>query len=393
MSEKEFHSCEDAFFLSTRNGLILVVKQLTKFVEAVLHAFTKGVHDSEERLRKAGFASFATLKDSTKLNVTQRVLNKHDYPDHIYDGTDVRFVPVILTNSGCSFCEGYLINLLWNRPSIRPTGEFPVGTNKKGVNSAYGDVNLSHIHPGCLYIHSVHAKIGLEENNEQLEAHKQGAIDRRDANKENQPPIKTQPIDSFFSMSKIPSQENSTLTQKQVEEKLEEELFPETVEILLESETKEDLNSMISSLQKGGTEVPHVSDDTYQKLRSRRYNEVANENTRKRAAGEDVPTCAKAPPVKLLTSQRAVNGRRSCLAPNCPKPIQFFLKDGSGEGWCVKCAPADNSLSRQCSHPDCTQKKVFEGKCKKHCDKTKPEYIAMLRKDAEAAKRRRAKAK
>jgi hypothetical protein len=36
---------------------------------------------------------------------------------------------------------------------------------------------------------------------------------------------------------------------------------------------------------------------------------------------------------------------------------------------------------------------VFEGKCKKHCDKTKPEYIAMLRKDAEAAKRRRAKAK
>jgi hypothetical protein len=77
MSEKEFHSCEDAFFLSMRNGLILVVKQLTKFVEAVLHAFTKGVHDSEDRLRKAGFASFATLKDSTKLNVTQRVLNKH----------------------------------------------------------------------------------------------------------------------------------------------------------------------------------------------------------------------------------------------------------------------------------------------------------------------------
>jgi hypothetical protein len=325
MSEKEFHSCEDAFFLSTRNGLILVVSQLTEYVKGVLHAFTKGVHDSEERLRKAGFASFATLKDSTKLNVTQRVLNKHDYPDHIYDGTDVRFAPVILTNSGCSFCKGYLINLLWNRDTIRPTGEFPVGTNKKGVNSAYGDVNLSHFHPGCLYIHSVHTKIGLEEHDEQLEAHKQGAIDRRDANKENQPPIKTRPIDSFFSMSKIPSQENSTFTQDQVEEKLEEELFPETVAILLESETKEDLNSMISSLQKGGTEVPHVSDDTYKKLRKRRNNEASRENMRKRAAGEDVPTCATgAPPVKLSASQRAVNGKRSCLAPNCPKAIEFF---------------------------------------------------------------------
>ena len=332
MSEKEFHSCEDAFFLSTRNGLILVVKQLTKYVEGVLHAFTKGVHDSEERLRKAGFASFATLKDSTKLNVTQRVLNKHDYPDHIYDGTDVRFVPVILTNNGCSFCEGFLINLLWNRGTIRPTGEFPVGTNKKGVNSAYGDVILSHIHPGCLYIHSVHAKIGLEEHDEQLEAHKQGAIDRRDANKENQPPIKTQPIDSFFSTSKIPSQENSTLTQEQVEEKLEEELFPETVEILFESETKEDLNSMISSLQIGGPEVPHVSDNTYKKLRKRRYNEAASEKSRKRAAGEDVPICAIGAPVKLSASQRSVNGARSCLGPNCSKNIQFYLKDGSGDG-------------------------------------------------------------
>ena len=72
MSEQEFHSCDDAFFLSTRNGLILVVKQLTKYVESVLHEFTKGVHDSEDRLRKAGFASFATLRDSTKLNVTLR---------------------------------------------------------------------------------------------------------------------------------------------------------------------------------------------------------------------------------------------------------------------------------------------------------------------------------
>jgi hypothetical protein len=81
-----------------------------------------------------------------------------------------RFVPVLLTNNGCSLCEGFLIDLLWNRDTnIRLTGEFPVGTNKKGVNSAYGDVNLSHKHPGCLYIHSVHAKFGLEEHDKQLE--------------------------------------------------------------------------------------------------------------------------------------------------------------------------------------------------------------------------------
>ena len=70
-----------------------------------------------------------------------------------------------MTNNGCSSCEGSLIKILWNRDTnIRPTGEFPVGTNKKGVNSAYGDVNLTHNHPGCLYIHSVHAKFGLEEH-------------------------------------------------------------------------------------------------------------------------------------------------------------------------------------------------------------------------------------
>ena len=120
--------------------------------------------------------------------------------------------------------------------------------------------------------------------------------------------------------------------EEQVEEKLEEELFPETVEILFESETKEDLNSMISSLQIGGPEVPHVSDNTYKKLRKRRYNEAASEKSRKRAAREDVPICAIGAPVKLSASQRSVNGARSCLGPNCSKNIQFYLKDGSGDG-------------------------------------------------------------
>ena len=77
----------------------------------------------------------------------------------------------------------------------------------------------------------------------------------------------------------------------------------------------------------GGPEVPHVSDDTYKKLRKRRYHVAANENMRKRAAGEDVPTCATGAPVKLSVSQRAASGARNCLGPNCPRNIQFFLKD------------------------------------------------------------------
>ena len=203
----------------------------------------------------------------------------------------------------------------------------------------------------------------------------------------------TRPIDSFFSTSKIPSQENSTLTQEQVKEKLEDELFPETVEILFKSETKEDLNSMISSLQIGGPEVPHVSDDTYKKLRKRRYNEAASENSRKRAAGEDVPICAIGAPVKLSASQRAASGARSCLGPNCPLNIQFFLKDGSGEGWCNTCVPANIRSSKQCSHPDSNKRKVIDGKCTKHSDKTNTRYIANQKRDLEATRRRRAKAK
>lgn len=91
---------------------------------------------------------------------------------------------------------------------------------------------------------------------------------------------------------------------------------------------------MISNLSIGGTEVRLVSDDTYNKLRRKRYRDVlASENMRKRVAGEYVPTCVTgAPPVKLAAHQRAESGIRCCMAPNCRKVVQFRLKDGSGEG-------------------------------------------------------------
>ena len=84
MSKEEFVSCDDAFFLTTRNGPILVLKKLTCDVKTYLRLYLKRVVESAPgRRRKAGFTSFSTLRDSTKLNVTQRVLNKNDYPGFI----------------------------------------------------------------------------------------------------------------------------------------------------------------------------------------------------------------------------------------------------------------------------------------------------------------------
>ena len=95
------------------------------------------------------------------------------------------------------------------------------------------------------------------------------------------------------------------------------ELFLEMVEILLESEMKEDLNSFISFT---------VNDGMYEKLRKRRYDQTARENARKRAAGEHVPVCPTgAPPVKLAPHQRGNDGTRSCKGPNCTKHIYYRI--------------------------------------------------------------------
>ena len=241
-------------------------------------------------------------------------------------------------------------------------GEFPVGTNRKGAKNAYGDVQLGHMHPGTLYIHSVHRGIDLMVHDAQLDAHEKEAEDRRNANKENIPPVKTQQIDSLFS-AKIPSMDH--LTQHLVDGILEKELFPETVEILLESESKEDMNSMISSLQFGGTDIPHVSDETsedLQRARKARYNRTATENARKRANGEYVATRM---PVKLAASERARSRERACYTPDCRNLIQFRDHE-SGRGYCSTCAPAPLRAQRQCSHQGCTKQKRYDGKCTEH---------------------------
>jgi hypothetical protein len=107
MSEQEFDSCDDAFSLSTRNGSILVLKRLTELVKPFLCFYLKGVVESDPmRLRKGIYSTFASLRDSTKLNLTKRVLNQHDYLACTYDEADVRFVPVLLTNNDCFLRKG-----------------------------------------------------------------------------------------------------------------------------------------------------------------------------------------------------------------------------------------------------------------------------------------------
>ena len=372
------------------------MKKLTESVKPVLRFYLKSVVESDtSRLWKGGYATFATLRDSTKLNLTKRVKNQHDYPACLYDEADCCFFPVLLTDKVCSLAEGYMINLLWNRDSVHARGEFPVGTNRKGAINAYGDVQLSHMHPGCLYIHSVRAGIDMKVHDEQLDAHKKEAEIRRIANKENIAPIKTQPIDSFFS-TKIPPVDLSR--QDLVDGILEEELFPETVEILLESNSKEDMNAMISSLQFGGTDIPHVSDETYEDLRRARNNQSkrkSKDNGRKRANGENVDTHGN---LKLAASERAVIGSRACKFQDCRKKIQLHLKDGTGEGYCQTHAPKsflESFLeSKNCSHPGCTKERRsgYDGKCKSHVDRNNAKYIATKQKDkAYMAKRREAK--
>jgi hypothetical protein len=131
---------------------------------------------------------------------------------------------------------------------------------------------------------------------------------------------------------------------------LEEELFPETVEILLESDSKEDMNAMISSLQIGGTDIPHVSDETYEDLRRARaaqYNRTKYDNMRKRANGEHVDTHGN---LKLEETERASDGTRACKTPNCRNLIVHHLKDGTGQGYCQTHAPKSFFESKICTY-------------------------------------------
>ena len=286
--------------------------------------------------------------------------------------------------------EGYLIDLLWNRRShLRVLGEFPVGTNRKGVQNADGDVQLSHMHPGCLYIHSVLAGIDMKVHDERLDAHKKEVEIRQNANKENIAPVKTCPIDSFFS-AKIPPVDLSR--QNLVDGISEKELFPEALEILLESDSKEDMNSMISSLQFGGTDIPHASAETYEDLRraqTARYNRTTRDNMRKRANGEYVNSHGN---VMLAASERARIGSRACKTTNCRNKIIFHLLDGSGEGYCNTHAPKSLRMCKECSHPGCSKEKRsgYDGKCKQHVDPINEKYIAQKLSDKLSKAKKRA---
>ena len=209
----------------------------------------------------------------------------------------------------------------------------------------------------------------MKVHEEQLDAHKKEVQIRRNANKENIAPVKTRLL---IFQGRI----------KYVEGILQEELFPETVEILLESDSKEDMNAMISSLQFGGTDIPHVSDETYEDLRRARNNQSkrkSKDNGRKRANGENVDTHGN---LKLAASERAVIGSRACKFQDCRKKIQLHLKDGTGEGYCQTHAPKsflESFLeSKNCSHPGCTKERRsgYDGKCKSHVDRNNAKYIA-----------------
>jgi hypothetical protein len=166
---------------------------------------------------------------------------------------------------------------------------------------------------------------------------------------------------------------------------LREEMYPDQIEILMESEDREDLNGVLSSLG-----ITKLTAKQFVTLRNLRAREIA----RKRAAGEFVPTSkVGGAPVTLAREDRAACGVRACQTPGCKKHVQIWMGD---KGWCKTCCPSAIKIEKNaCTHMDdhgvrCTSMKKIAGLCLKHCPDDHPKKIEHARKKfAENAKRRK----
>ena len=155
---------------------------------------------------------------------------------------------------------------------------------------------------------------------------------------------------------------------------LREEMYPDQIEILMESEDREDLNGVLSSL--GMTKLTAKQYVTLRRLQDQ-------ERARKRAAGEDVPTSKVGAPVTLAREARATSGVRACQTHGCKKPVQTWM---DGKGWCFTCCPSAIKMEKNaCTHMDdhgvrCTSMKKIAGLCLKHCPNDDPKKIEYVRK-------------
>ena len=193
------------------------------------------------------------------------------------------------------------------------------------------------------------------------------------------------------SESKKANAKSSESKKANVEEMMEENLCKEQLDVIFSYDTPEFYNLVARGFVDEGSSdkknIPHVSKETYDKLRSKRakWGKTARKNMRKRAAGVYVPVCPTgAPPVKVAASVQSKSGKRRCKTPGCIKGIQFW--DGSGGGWCQVCAPPDKKTGKNCNYPGCMREKRsgYDGKCSTHVDKTKEAYIAFKKKAREA---------
>ncbi len=115
---------------------------------------------------KAGTASFSAKQEGGQTNPKRHTTNKHTYPSHIYDNENFcNFLPILLVHNKGSWVEGHMFDLTFSgKENIRNKGKFPVGTNRKGVNNDYGDVDYTKDRPGALYFIPTQKEFASLEN-------------------------------------------------------------------------------------------------------------------------------------------------------------------------------------------------------------------------------------
>ena len=96
-----------------------------------------------------------------------------------------------------------------------------------------------------------------------------------------------------------------------LEDALNAAMFPEQIDVLVESEEGTDMNRMLSSLG-----MKKLTASQYKSLRQL-------ERAKRRAAGENVPISKVGAPVTLAREDRAVCGARACQTPNCRERVQI----------------------------------------------------------------------
>jgi hypothetical protein len=283
-----------------------------------------------------------------------RTRERDTYPIQCYDYDPAIMFPYLLLNNAIgAIAENRLILHTYMRDK-HPKGERQIGVNKRVEDGPFGGWVYSCLRVGILYWNPTQSSIKtLVEYDALLDKFKYV------------PPKKglsTGNIKSYFQAKS-----------DDVEEIIENNLFPEQLDVVFSHESPDFFNSVLKdcATDDDGNNFTYkpINHENYQNIkkeRRARYAKTTKENARKRANGEII-VAQRGPVVKLAASERTKSGVRACNTTNCTKNIQLY--DGLGGGYCIACAPASLRSTNHCSVQGCTKRKRYGSKCKAHCDK------------------------